>query len=307
MINRIFFILVCVFLTIGTSSIFAQDGMKYFSLGNEQTKVYNWEKAIKYFDTSLAILPQFPAIYYNRGISKYYMNDFEGAFSDLNYAISLNPGLAEGYYWRAAIYNSLGRTQPALDDLNKAFTLLVRSHDLYDLRGIVYLQLGQFQNSVNDFNQALFLDPARIKTHLSRAKAYMGLQLYDMAISDAQRILDTNKYSLPALEVKIQAQMALKKYQEVNETATILKTVPGGEGIANYNLGYISYINRDHIKALSYFQDAVRYLPDFAEAHYMYGLTLIDDHKEKEACDEIKKAYSLGFAAAATVLARICQ
>ena len=48
-------------------------------------------------------------------------------------------------------------------------------------------------------------------------------------------------------------------------------------------------------KAVKYYKQALSLDPDSPEAHYNYGLLLVDQKKYKEALEQARRAYELGY------------
>lgn len=77
-----------------------------------------WDTSISYYAAALAINPNNPTIYLQRGIAYFNKEAYQQAHQDLNSAISLNKNIAAAYYWRA-LCNTRMNISPC-SDLNIA-------------------------------------------------------------------------------------------------------------------------------------------------------------------------------------------
>ncbi len=72
------------------------------------------------FDKVVALMPDFPQAFFNRGNVQVKLNDFKSAVVDYSEAIRLDDRFAEAYYNRGLAYLYLGNTEEAIADLSKA-------------------------------------------------------------------------------------------------------------------------------------------------------------------------------------------
>ena len=71
-------------------------------------------------DKVVALMPDFPQAFFNRGNVQVKLNDFKSAVVDYSEAIRLDDGFAEAYYNRGLAYLYLGNNEEAIADLSKA-------------------------------------------------------------------------------------------------------------------------------------------------------------------------------------------
>lgn len=71
-------------------------------------------------DKVVALMPDFPQAFFNRGNVQVKLNDFKSAVVDYSEAIRLDDRFAEAYYNRGLAYLYLGNTEEAIADLSKA-------------------------------------------------------------------------------------------------------------------------------------------------------------------------------------------
>jgi len=144
-----------------------------------------YEKAIRDFNSALAMDTEYSTAYYNRANVYDAEADYQKALADYSRAIELDPKAAKAYNNRGLTYGRMGKHQKAIDD----FTQAVRIDPTYALalnnRGMIYGRLKQHKQAIADFTQALRIDPDYAKSYYNRALAYYSLGDYKRALQDA--------------------------------------------------------------------------------------------------------------------------
>ena len=114
--------------------------------------------------------------------------------ADYAKAIALNPQDPGAYNNRGNIYVALQQYQEALDDYAKAIALNPQFALAYGNRGVCYRELQRYEEAVGDFTTAININPERARLYQLRGDAYelWGDQaegdeqdeLFDRAIAD---------------------------------------------------------------------------------------------------------------------------
>lgn len=73
------------------------------------------------------------------------------------------------------------------------------------------LRLKRYQQTIEDSNNALRLDPAYLKAHHRRGKAYLATKKYELAIKDFQAILEKEPDNKDINKDLMDAREALQK------------------------------------------------------------------------------------------------
>lgn len=68
-----------------------QNPIAYYERGNAKFQLNDYHGAIADFSKAILINPQYAMAHLNRGISKYFLNDYKGAISDYDKTIEMNP------------------------------------------------------------------------------------------------------------------------------------------------------------------------------------------------------------------------
>lgn len=115
--------------------------------------------AIRDFDAMIALNPNCPTVYNNRGNSKLNLKDFAGAFADYSRAISLAPEFAEPYNNRGVVQYKQQHYKKALADYDKALKLKPDFTAAYANRAIVEMRMFRDNDSRRDYLKAIELNP----------------------------------------------------------------------------------------------------------------------------------------------------
>ena len=102
-----FFMLVSIFSFAQTSA----EG--YFDRGNSKYDLQDYRGAIQDYSKAIELDPSDAEAYYNRGLAKRKLQDYRGAIQDYSKAIELDPSFANAY-------NNRGNTKYLLNDIDGA-------------------------------------------------------------------------------------------------------------------------------------------------------------------------------------------
>jgi len=119
----------------------------------------------------------------NRGIAYWKLKRYVQALVDLNESIALNPNDPAAFYNRGEIHRARGDNERAIVDYSKAIAMKSFSNP-YNGRGNAYRNLGHYANAINDYNAALRLSPNVAVIYANRGDTYVLMKQYDKAIAD---------------------------------------------------------------------------------------------------------------------------
>jgi eukaryotic-like serine/threonine-protein kinase len=154
-------------------------------------------EAIGYFTAALALQPDNPGIYNNRGSAYRNSGEFDEAIADCRQSIKLAP------LYSAAHYN-LGlalREKKQLRESIVAFTEAIRHNsrfaEAWFQRGLTRADLNEWNEAIADYSQAIALDPKIAETWNNRGLVHTQLKQWDKAIADySQAITQDPQYAL---------------------------------------------------------------------------------------------------------------
>lgn len=96
----------------------------YFNRANEKCKQRDYVGALKDYDSAIALKPDYPKAYNNRGIVRAIsLKDYQGALSDFGHAIELDSAYADAWLGRGNVWLYLHNTGAACSDWQHASQL----------------------------------------------------------------------------------------------------------------------------------------------------------------------------------------
>ncbi len=201
-------------------------------------------------------------------ISYYWQNckgDFDRGIAVLNEAAAILPRDPAVYNQRANMYRDKGDYGAALADINRSITLINNDPyraSAYNNRALIWKTMGEYEKSAADFSVAIKLAPKNAKYYANRGDAWRLTGNLERALQDQDR--------------------AIELYA-------------GGPGVAlgltlrGETLRYMG----DYDRALSNFNQAIRFESDFAPAYTGLGLTFERMGDFERAKSEFRTALSV--------------
>jgi len=156
----------------------------YNALGLVAMKLSDFEGAIGYFDSALAISPNDPDLFVNRGTAKEKKTDTTEAVLDFQRALMYNPLHAVAKHNLSAISKgkNIAERDPRL--LDEAIEDNPNLPFVYAERAYMNFQKENFSAAVDDYNKAIKLDPAQPEYFLNRGLALEKLKHTNAAYTD---------------------------------------------------------------------------------------------------------------------------
>ena len=201
-------------------------------------------------------------------ISYYWQNckgDFDRGIAVLNEAAAILPRDPAVYNQRANMYRDKGDYGAAIADINRSIALINNDPyraSAYNNRALILKSMGEYEKSAADFSVAIKLAPKNAKYYANRGDAWRLTGNLERALQDQDR--------------------AIELYA-------------GGPGIAlgltlrGETLRYMG----DYDRALSNFNQAIRFESDFAPAYVGLGLTFERTGDFERAKSEFRTALSV--------------
>jgi tetratricopeptide (TPR) repeat protein len=113
--------------------------------------------------------------------------DYQAAVNWYSKAIAINPNNPVVYNNRGDTYFDLQNYDQAIADHTKAIELDLNYSLAYFHRGIAYNRLQKYDQAIADYTQAIALNPKRALYYKFRADAYNELKNYDQARKDSEK------------------------------------------------------------------------------------------------------------------------
>ena len=113
-------ILVFLIASASYATAYCQTADDYFNRGNSKYDLQDYRGAIADFTKAIELKPNNADIYFNRGNSKQKLQDRRGCIADLTKAIEIDPNYADAYFYRGLAKFTLGQKNSGCLDLSKA-------------------------------------------------------------------------------------------------------------------------------------------------------------------------------------------
>lgn len=160
-----------------------EDPDSYNNRGNLFLDKLQSDSAIADYEKAIQLNEKEPIFWRNKGIALQGLGQHAAAMAHFNRAIELNPDLGASYRIRGALYAVLDSTERALNDFDKALALGYEDALLYFLRGNIRINEKAYESALADNIRAVALDSTA--EHLNgRANAYRLLGEYERALDD---------------------------------------------------------------------------------------------------------------------------
>ena len=151
------------------------------------------------YTTSIALWPEFPWTYFNRGLVFLRQGDFQNAKTDFDHVIRMRPDLAEVYINRALVWQGQKNYAAGIEDLTHALELGAPHARIYFMRARLRQMAGDQDGSKRDLAEGLRRVPTDEKSWIARGIAKLSISLPD-ALSDFEKAAELNPRSLAALQ-----------------------------------------------------------------------------------------------------------
>jgi len=176
--------------------------------------------------TRLLNLSSTASAYHLRATVRFFLNDIGGSLSDCSEAIKIDPKYSKAYLQRAICYCVNGKQEVAVSDFTKAIEYGDKSAGTFINRGSAEQQINKHTEAIADFTKAITLDHSEVNnsmTRMLRARSYNSAKQYELAIKDADFVIQADTSGLPAesqaevYKTKGTALYFLQKYAQAIE------------------------------------------------------------------------------------------
>jgi tetratricopeptide (TPR) repeat protein len=160
-----------------------------FELGILLTAAKKYEQAISSYNQALAMKPDYPEAWHNRGISLYNLGQYEQAIASYNQALAMKPDYHQAWNnWGNALYK-LGRYEQAIASYNQALAMKPDYHQAWNNRGNALDDLGQDEQAILSYDKALAIKPDYTSAFYNKACCYALQGKVDQAIENLQQAI----------------------------------------------------------------------------------------------------------------------
>ncbi len=128
---------------------------KAMKASNNELKIQLLDSAIAEYNRALAIYPEYPDAFGQRGLAYYRKGENDKAVSDYRNAIDRQVGQWKVYNNLGVIYGERGDLENAMKYFSLALKIDTRFPDPYKNLGSAYVMRGEFDAAIAEFNKAL--------------------------------------------------------------------------------------------------------------------------------------------------------
>jgi tetratricopeptide (TPR) repeat protein len=305
---------------------------RYAEEGQNALAQGQYGEAEKAYEKLRDLEPGMAEVHANLGLVYFQEKKFDQSVPTLRQALKLKPNLPKTATLLAMSLSELGRFSEALPGLEKGFhqstePAIKRMCGLQLLRAYTGLQRDNKAVEValelnriypNDpevlyhtgriFGNFAFLTmqklaqvaPASVWRHQAEAEAYEAQGSNDAAISEYRQVLSVDPQR-PGIHYRLGRTLLARSQQRnwPDDVAAAAKefeqelAVEPGNASAAYELGEIHRNAGEFDEARKFFEQALKYYPDFAEAHLGLAAVLMSAQKPDLALPHLQRAVSL--------------
>ena len=167
-----------------TDSNRAFEAQHWYYTGNELQKSNDLDGAIDAYTKAIALRPDIPHFYNNRGLMYFQKDLYDQALVDFNQALVLSPLFIFGYTNRGLTYDSKGLFDQAIADYTQALAINPRHASAYYNRGVANSHKGLNDQAIADYTQAIEINPHYFDAYYNRGVTFNIKRLFDQAIDD---------------------------------------------------------------------------------------------------------------------------
>jgi tetratricopeptide (TPR) repeat protein len=303
---------------------------KYVQQGDRALAEGRYSDAEQAFEKVRQLAPGIAEVHAKLGLIYFQQGEFLQAVPVLRQALKLKPGLPNAGTLLAMSLSELGRYSEALPGLEKAFRQstdpavkrmtglqLERAYTglqrdakavevalelsrLYPEDPEVLYHTGRLFGNFAYITMQKLADvaPSSVWRHQAAGEAHQSQGDYDLALTEYREVLKLEP-KRPGVHYRIGRVLQLRGQQTNTEPLEALKEfereleIDPTNANAAYEIGEMLRKSGDYTKASRFFEQAVRYYPDFAEARLGYGATLLSLGKPDLALPQVQKAVEL--------------
>ena len=178
-----------------------QNFVNYLLLGNCYVRLGQLNAAISCYSTGIALRPDLPWAFVNRGLAHIDLKDYPGALADFDQVIALRPDMVEAYINRAVARMGVGDFSGAVADLDRVLEHPDAPVQALFRRAAARERLGDRDGAARDRAEGLRRRPDDELSWIFRGLARLKDDPQG-ALSDFDAALAINRRSKSALENK---------------------------------------------------------------------------------------------------------
>ena len=163
-----------------------------FLAGNSVLHIGQTDKAVKYFQRSLALDSEAAGAHSGLGSALLLEGQLDQAINQFQIALELDPSFAEARNNLAYSLLKAGRANDAIIQYQKVLESMPDFPNAHNNLAYCLLQVGRAEDAIAEYKKAVELQPQSATYHCGLANAYLQNGQIDEAMVDYQRALEIN-------------------------------------------------------------------------------------------------------------------
>lgn len=220
------------------------------------------------------------------------VNYVKGAINSLERATALDPDLEDAYLKLGKIYFYLKKRKKSFHNLNEALRLDKVDGDIYYWKAMNYLEMGDTAMAVSNLQTSLEMKPDHAKSYLKLGLIYSA-RGEPVAIDYLNNVIRLDSESLEGWYSRGMAWQRFDSFQRaIKDYKAVLDLYPQHRS-ANYNLGYLYYLQKQYQRSVPYFSRAIKADSAYGEAYLGRGAAYQLLGKKQKAEQDLKRVLEL--------------
>jgi hypothetical protein len=129
----------------------------------------NPRKAVESISKAIAIDPDNPDLFSNRGLALHELMEFEAALTSFDKAIALKPDFAQAYYNRGITLQKQKKFEDALASYDKAIAFNPGYHEAHHNRGVALKEITQLDAAIASYDKCIAINPDYHEAYVHKA------------------------------------------------------------------------------------------------------------------------------------------
>jgi Flp pilus assembly protein TadD len=159
----------------------------------EYYRLWNYERAVADYSSSLALQPDDASVLHLRGVAYEQLRQFDHARKDYQRAVAIDPQLPNVYINRGVTFGSSGQFRQSITSLTEAIRLAPNNPDGYFNRGTSHFQIDDLERAIEDFSVVIQLSPGDQAAYYWRGISNERAGRRDAAIADYRQFLELSQ------------------------------------------------------------------------------------------------------------------
>jgi tetratricopeptide (TPR) repeat protein len=189
----------------------------YFDRGNLLSKMGRLEEAIANYTHAIEISPPFPELYYNRASAFNRLGEADRALADYNYLLEIEPAHLDGRLNRATLLLEAGDTVRARHDVQEGLAAEAQHAQLLCTLGLIEMAEERTAEAKHALMTALMIDPSMLEAHVNLSVLLFESGDAEGAVDSLTRALEHHREADVLFFNRAWALQSLGRWQEAVE------------------------------------------------------------------------------------------